>query len=276
MTTRQEETEQQVKKDTKPVREKGIQQKLDDLGLKVVKRSDMESQVLAESVATDVFNPVTWAQFKEMAGTFIASGALPKETNAAQLMVKMQCGFEMGMKPFEAIKGLYIVNGVIAIGGRDLIKQLRKHGWAVEYFDESDEGVSMRVTKGDQEYTDTFTFDMAVKSGWTSSSSGLKFGWKEGANRKLKLRYAVASQLVKSYLPEVMGSAVDVAEVAEDTAPLLMENGDSPISDEDWQKINNAQTFDELTEVTRALQGKYKVRVLKKAYDTRKEELENL
>lgn len=269
------ETKTNQKSQDAPAEKKNIRQVLDENGLVVVKRDEIENQALSKSVATEVFNPVTWAQFREMATTFIKSGALPKDTNAEQLIVKMQSGFEMGMKPFEAIRSLYIVNGMIAIGGRDLIHQLRKHGWAIEYFDESDDSVSMRVTKDGVSYEETFTFEEADKSGWTKAYGKLKPGWLEGANRNLKLRYGVASKLVKSYLPEVMGSAVDVKEIAEDTIPVINGQETQEISPEDWDRINSAESFEELTEVTRSLQGKYKVRVLKQAYDARKEELEN-
>lgn len=260
-----------AEKDQVKPKKKGISERLEEKGLVITKKSDLLSKALAESTETAFFSPVAWEQFREMANAFIKSGALPKETNAEQLMVKMQAGAEMGMKPFEAMRSLYIVNGMIAIGGRDLIKQLRKHGWQVLYTQESDTSITATVSKDKESYTDTFTFEEAVKSGWTSSSSGLKFGWKEGANRNLKMRYAVISKIVKSYLPEVMGSAVDVAEVAEDAT---MEVTDTQMGSEDFAKIQNAQTFAELTEVTKSLQGKYKVRVLKQAYDNRKAELE--
>ncbi len=270
-----------MKKTTTPkkgdtLNKKNIKEVLAENDLSIVKTEDIKRQALSKSVATEVFNPVTWAQFKEMADTFIKSGALPSGTNAEQLIVKMQAGFEMGMKPFEAIRSLYIVNGMIAIGGRDCIRLLRNHGWHVEYSEESDAGIMAKVSKGDESYTDTFTFDEAVKSGWTKKSGGgLKPGWIEGANRNLKMRYAVISKIVKSYLPEVMGTAVDIMEVAEDTIPIISgEAIEQEISDEDRAKIQNTKSFKELTEMFRLLKGEYKVRVLKAAWDARKKELE--
>ncbi len=262
-------------KDNGKLTKKNIKEVLADNDLSIVKTEDLKRQALSTSKATEVFDPVNWAQFKEMAKTFIDSGALPEGTNAEKLIIKMQAGFEMGMKPFEAIKGLYIVNGMIAIGGRDLIKQLRKHGWVVSYTDESNESVTATVSKGDENYTDTFTFEQAKKSGWTTAKGSLKPGWKEGANRDLKMRYAVVSKIVKSYLPEVMGTAVDIMEVAEDTIPVISgEAIEQEISDEDLKKIQDAKTFTELTKVTQTLKKKYKVKQLKYAYDAKREELE--
>ncbi len=270
-----------MEKTTTPKKEgkltkKNIKQVLNDNDLSIVKTEDLKNQALSKSVATEVFDPVTWAQFREMAVAFIDSGALPENSNPEQLMVKMQAGYEMGMKPFEAIKGLYIVNGMINIGGRDCIRLLRNHGWKVEYSEESDRGIMAKVSKGDESYTDTFTFEEAEKSRWTKTSSGsLKPGWIEGANRNLKMRYAVISKIVKSYLPEVMGTAVDIMEVAEDTIPVISgEPIATEISSEDLKKINDTKTFQELAEVVKSLRGKYKVKELKYAFDTKRDELE--
>lgn len=178
----------------------------------------------ARQSKTDIFNPVAWEQFKGMAATFVKSGALPKDTNAEQLVVKMQAGYEMGMKPFEAIRALYIVNGMISIGGRDLILQLRRHGWSVKYEKESDQSVTATVKRGDEEYTDTFTYKEAQASGWTTTYNKPKPAWLPGANRNLKMRYAVISKIVKSYIPEVIGSVVDVYEIAQDTVPLYQDH----------------------------------------------------
>jgi len=263
-------------KSKEKVKKKSIKEVLKENDIQLVKTKDLEQQIRANSEVTDVFNPTVWDQFRGMAKTLMESGALPQGSNAAQVMVKMQAGYEMGMKPFEAIRSLYIVNGMIAIGGRDLIKQLRKHGWKIQYIDESDDAITGVVTKNGEEYTDIFTFEEAQKSGWTKGKHGLKPGWMEGANRNLKMRYAVISKIVKSYLPEVMGTATDVAEVMVDTVPIY-ENGEVeiPVSNEDMGKINSAETFQELTKVTRELKGKYKLSQLEPLYRKRREELED-
>lgn len=203
----------------------------------------------ARDQKTDIFNPVAWEQFKGMAQYFIRSGALPESANAEQLVVKMQAGYEMGMKPFEAIRALYIVKGVISIGGRDLILQLRKHGWSVSYDKESLTEITATIFKGEEKYTDTFKFSEAESSGWTKDFKGnMKPAWMPGANRNLKMRYAIVSKIVKSYIPEVMGSATDVFEVAEDTQPLYdtysvkevqMLDDDDPITTNQMETLQN-------------------------------------
>lgn len=250
---------------------KNIKDVLKEKDLVVVKRNEIENKVLSQSVATEVFDPVAWAQFREMAMAFIKSGAMPANSNPEKLMVKMQAGHEMGMKPFEAIRSLYIVNGLIALGGRDCIRLLRNHGWNIKYQDETETDIIATVSKGFESYTDSFSYQQAVDSGWATAD---KPGWKKGANRNLKMRYAVISKIVKSYIPEVMGSAVDIMEVAEDTIPVISGKPvQEAISAEDIELMTGAQSFAELAEVTKSLQGKYKTRVLEPVYNACKEEL---
>lgn len=253
---------------------KSIKDALAEKGMTVISNEKLKQKETALSLETKALNPVMWAQFREMADTMIMSGALPKESNAEQLMVKMQAGVEMGMKPFEAIRSLYLVNGMIAIGGRDLIKQLRKHGWSLRYFDETSLSVSLEAIKGDEKYTETFTYDEAVKSGWTKTyNGGFKPAWIEGANRNLKMRYAVVSKLVKSYIPEVMGSATDVMEIIEDTQSIFSSTQEEFLEQADYEKIMNTKSFGELTAVSSELKKKYHINAFKDAYENKKKEL---
>lgn len=176
------------------------------------------TQTLA--IKTGFFDPQVWNQIKAMAETFYTSKALPSYvTNAPQLVMMIQAGYEMGMKPVEAIKSLYMVNGQINIWGAAMIRRLREHGWSVGYKMTPANGGSCTATvrKGDEKYTETFSFASAEKSGYTKSREGtLKVGWREGVNRNLKLRYGAISMLIKSYIPEVLGSTSELVEVAED------------------------------------------------------------
>ena len=179
------------------------------------------------------FNPEVWNQMKTMAETFIQSRALPKGIqNAAQAMMVMQAGYEMGMKPLQAMQGLTIINGSITTFGKETIRRLREHGWDIEYQEKDNECTAI-VSKDGKKIIDTLTFGQATLSKWVyqyrKDATGaykkddkgnfikdLKAGWYEGANRQQKLRYGVISKIIKTYLPEVLGSAVDIAEVAED------------------------------------------------------------
>lgn len=172
------------------------------------------------AIKKNYFSPEVWEQMTKMAQVFIQSGAMPKNiANAQQAIVIMQTGFEMGMKPMEAIRSLYIVNGQVNVWGAATIRRLKEHGWDIKYEMEADKGGSCKatVTKDRKNYSETYSFQSAEKSGYTTDSYGkLKVGWREGVNRNMKLRYGAISMIIKSYLPEVLGSATDITEMAED------------------------------------------------------------
>lgn len=205
------------------------------------------------AIKKNYFSPVVWDQMGKMATTFIQSHAMPSTIqNAAQAIVVMQTGFEMGMKPMEAIKSLYIVNGQVNVYGAATIRRLREHGYSVSYEMKTDGGGSCvaTVTKGKEKYTETYSFDNAEKSGYTKDSKGcLKVGWRLGINRMMKLRYGAVSMIIKSYLPEVMGSANDIVEVAEDYPEIkeektvIVDNQPKTIITPPEKKEENIQAF---------------------------------
>jgi len=154
---------------------------------------------------------------KGMAETFIASGALPQNLrNVAQVVVVLQAGTELGMKPMEAINSLYLVNGAVNVWGKATTKLVRKHGWSIQYSEPNTDTCVATITKEKESYTETATFQDAQKSGFTAKDGKIKFSWSEGNNRKLKLRYMALSNLIKTYIPEVLDGAGDIQEVADD------------------------------------------------------------
>ena len=203
--------------------------------------------VPAKAIKTSFFDPVVWEQMKGMAETFKASGAFPETDNAARIMVKLQAGREMGMTPVESIKSFYFVKGTINVFGAAIIRRLREHGWVVTYKDELDK-CTATITKGKERHSDSLTFKEAEESNWTKANGFLKAGWLPGANRKMKLRYGATSSLIKTYVPEVLGSAVDIAEVAMDATPVSeayatqlpqIENGGQPATAEQISTLCN-------------------------------------
>lgn len=181
----------------------------------------LEKATAVATTTTSAFNPIVYSQMKQLATDLIAGGATSADAKTPeQLVVKLQAGFELGMTPVESLNSLYIVSGRVTIWGAALIKRLRIAGWSVLYTDETPEKCTITVKKGDESITDTFLFKDAQDSGYTSSTNGIKIGWKIGQNRKLKMRYGAASQLVKTYLPEVLGTIAGIKEVDED-APQI-------------------------------------------------------
>lgn len=208
----------------------------------------------------EFYNLAKWEVMKKMADDMVKSGALPRGDNAYTVMMKMQAGREMGLKPIESIKSFYIVNGVLSIFGDAVIRRLREHGYKVLPYKEADNTCTATIEKDGEKYSETFTFEEAEKSGWTKSSSGLKPGWILGINRRRKLRYGAMSTLIKTYVPEVLGAASDIAEVAEDTVPLYKKDrveaalaSDVELSQDILDQLYEAKDLKELAVVCKKL-----------------------
>lgn len=193
----------------------------------------------SQAIQNTYLNPETWGQMRAIADTLVRSQALPKDVkNAEQAMIKMQTGLEMGMTPMAAMQKLYMVNGSVLPWGAEIVNRLRQSGWMVSYSDETDESCTAEVYKKDRQtkrkyesYVETFTFDMAKQSGYVyqdewkdgrkTGNKVLKVGWRAGANRKLKMRYNSLSMIIKSYIPEVLGGASEIADVAVDYVNVI-------------------------------------------------------
>jgi hypothetical protein len=173
---------------------------------------------LVNTQKSSLIDPIAWKQIKGMAETLILSKALPQYIkNKEQAIVVMQAGHEMGMKPMESLNSLYLVNGQITIWGKAITKQFVKHGYKLSYKDRNNETM-VTATKGSDVFNESMTFKEAELSGYTKDNSGrLKFGWKEGSNRILKLRYGSLNKLAKTQCAEVLDSAVGVTEVYQDS-----------------------------------------------------------
>ena len=177
----------------------------------------LQKATAVATTTTSAFNPIVYSQMKQLAADLIAGGAASADAKSPeQLIVKLQAGFELGMTPVESLNSLYIISGRVTIWGAALIKRLRLAGWSVQYKNESQEQCTIVVSQGDDFIEDTFYYKDAQDSGYTSGQNALKIGWKPGQNRKLTLRYGAASQLIKTYLPEVLGSIAGIKEIDED------------------------------------------------------------
>lgn len=173
---------------------------------------------IRDTEATSFLDPNLYVQMKALANDFIKSKAIPSVWQSAeQVLVGLQTGVEMGMKPMEAMNSLYPVNGAINVWGKATTRRLKEHGWKIQYTDESPESCTAIIKKDDETYMETFDFKDAEASGYTKDSNGrLKIGWREGMNRRKKLRYGVLSLIISTYIPEVLGSAMGIVEVSED------------------------------------------------------------
>lgn len=212
----------------------------------ILTKDDKRKVTMAvKETTTGIMNPVEYEQARVMANDLIAAGALPSTIhNKEQVMMMIIAGREMGMTPMEAIHDLYFVSGKLNIYGKATPAALRRAGWQIVEFDESVENeckATVKNTKTGETITDVYKFEDAKLSGFTTDSNGsLKFGWRQGANRKRKLRYGVLSQIIHTYIPEVLSAAVGIGEYSEE----YMESEDAVAAQD--QARGKAQRLSEL------------------------------
>lgn len=131
-----------------------------------------------------------------IAGKLCLSEALPAcYKNAANVLVALQTGAEMGLKPMQSLNSLYIVNGKIQIWGSSQVQLLKAHGWKIQIKEHTDKICTITINnrEGD-EFTYSSTFEELP-----AGSKAKSFAPKE------KLYYHVISRLIRFYVPEVLG-----------------------------------------------------------------------
>lgn len=168
---------------------------------------------------TGMMDPIAYEQMKAIARDMIASKSLPSTfTNVQQVQMALMAGREMGMTTMESLNDLYFVGGKLQIYGKATPAALRRAGWRIKFEDTEDAcTATITNTKTGEEITDTFTLKDAELSGFIKDKYGnVKIGWQPGANRKRKLRYAVLSQIIHTYVPEVLGAVAGIGEYSED------------------------------------------------------------
>lgn len=184
----------------------------------VIVKPQGQALTIRDTQATNFLDPNVYTQLKALSNDFIKSKAIPSVWQTPeQVLVGLQTGVEMGMKPMEAMNSLYPVNGAINVWGKATTRRLKEHGWVISYSNESPESCTATVKRDKEKYVETFDFADAVASGYTTDNYGkLKIGWREGMNRRKKLRYGVLSLIISTYIPEVLGSAAGIVEVSDD------------------------------------------------------------
>jgi len=170
----------------------------------------------------------------KIAQHFFAAGCFTQDVkNAEQAFVKIQAGAEMGMSPMRSMKGLYIVNGQVTVYGVESARRLKEHGWRLEYVDESENGVTVTISKPQEHYQ-----YIVVKD----AEHTLKNSKAMGFAPKQKMRWFGLSQLIKFYVPEVLGG-YPIKEELDDIPPIeqLAEAGAIEVGKSKKEKLKAKQ-----------------------------------
>ncbi|HEX5430151.1 MAG TPA: hypothetical protein VFX17_03705 [Patescibacteria group bacterium] len=155
------------------------------------------------------FNINAWRAMKEMANVFFQSRALPSHIqNAAQLMMIMQAGKELGMLPMESITNLYIVNGKVTLQGSGMLTKVLRAGIKVEWVSESETEAVVKLSGlGRPAYVSKFTMAEAQKAGLTGKDVWRKYP-------KNMLRWRALTNGARVFCPDVIQGMYMMEEIA--------------------------------------------------------------
>jgi hypothetical protein len=145
-----------------------------------------------------------------MANKFFLAGCFTSDVhNAEQAFVKIQAGAEMGMEAMRAMNGLYIVNGKVTVWGQETSRRLKEHGWDLFYEDETEEGLTVKITKGKIVHQE----NVKAKEKQLEKSRAMGFAPKN------KMRWYGLAQLIRFKVPDVLNGH-EITENVIDMPPI--------------------------------------------------------
>lgn len=194
-------------------------------------------------------------EIARLSDMFHKSGMFKDVTGAAQIAVKIQAGYELGLEPFQSINGIHIIQGRPAIGAGLMAAKLDSHSeYDFKVTEHDDKICSIDFYKnGDLKGTSTFTIDDARKAGTKNLDKFPK-----------NMLYARAlSNGVKWYTPGLFNGSVYVPEEFEqESASDFIDAIKTQISEidsienlnEHWRGLSKTQTR------SKEIQNLYKLR----------------
>lgn len=144
---------------------------------------------------------------------FAASGIFKDIKTAAQAVVKILAGKELGLTPIESMNSLYIVNDKIAVSVSTISSRIKKSGkydYKINKLDEQECSITFYGINGEVKELGTSTF--AIKD---AARAGIvnKDNWKNYPRNMLFAR--ALSNGARWYCPDVLSSFHSVEEMEE-------------------------------------------------------------
>lgn len=136
----------------------------------------------------------------KMADQFIKSKAFPNMT-PEQAYTLIKAGQEMGMKEVESLQTLYIVNGAIKPYGDKMVGRILKHGYKIQYKDETKTSVTVRIYNEEIGFDETET--VKADEQVLQNSKAMKFASKN------KLRFHAVRMFASFHLAHLFLSITD-------------------------------------------------------------------
>lgn len=173
---------------------------------------------------------------KLAAETFIKSGLVPQHFNTpAKVIVALQAGAELGLRPFQSLQNLNVVNGKVGISATMIGGLIRKHvplayfkkGYEGEKYNDDYQAVVRSRRKGEPE-DEVTTFSVADAK--TAGLWGKGGAWKNYPDDMLMWR--ALSRHGRRYFGEVLGGLYTEEELEEINEPQAQPGPSAPSRNE--------------------------------------------
>lgn len=195
----------------------------------------------------------------KLAEHLVNSGALPSK-RAEHAYIIMKAGEEMGMKPLEAMRSLYIVNGQISAWGKGMISILTKNGYEIDYSNESSMGVDVTISKG--LFLQSYRVDRKSEEA-LQKSKAMSFASKN------KMRYHGVRQIINFHLPHLFGAVslidqddIDSAEKRAGTYEMEYDISQEQI-EQILSNLENCENIEEISTYYNSLDSTERVKEVK-------------
>ena len=187
----------------------------------------------------------TFTEIMSIGKAFAESGMFADIKSAAQAMVKIQAGLELGIKPFAAMSGIHIISGKATIGAGLIASAIKGSGkYDYRIIVQSDKVCKIEFFQGKESIgVSSFTIEEAKKAGTKNLD-------KFPANM---LFARAISNGVKWFTPDVFQGPVYVPEEMGAIVTEEVEAEVLPDYDDVIEAINNAVDKAELTSLWKAL-----------------------
>lgn len=201
----------------------------------------MENNIITTAKQQFDLSPQNFDQALTFSKYLAQSDMVPKDFKGKpeNCLIAMQWGYELGMKPLQAIQNIAVINGRPALWGDSVIAIVRGSPLC-EYVAESDDGTTAtcRVKRrGEPEQVRTFSMEDAKAAGL----SGKQGPWSQYPKRMRQMRARAFA--LRDVFPDVL-RGMPVAEEVMDTptekymgpAEVVTPTGPAAYSDEEFQQ----------------------------------------
>jgi hypothetical protein len=136
------------------------------------------------------FMPSTLGEKLKFADVLFRSNLMPAHfKSAAQVMVALQWGHELGLKPMAAIQNIAVINGKPTLGADIMAALIRKHPeYAGMEISESDTACTVTIRRAVGQKLETFSSTFSMKDAERAGLTNKPGPWKQYPRRMLKHR----------------------------------------------------------------------------------------